>query len=164
MPPKLAKFRVAMLRCVAGLIVVSGLVATACSYSRRRAEAVPEAALYPNPVSFAGRWEGNIGDQPGELRLQEESKERYQGAFSAWQVRLSYELTASRDRVSDPERGRLRPGNRLIFDWKDDKGSRGRGWLLISPDGRVMTGEFGFGDSAIGAGDWSFTRAKSKLR
>lgn len=48
--------------------------------------------------------------------------------------------------------------NRLFFRWKDINGEYGRGYFIISPDGKSIVGMYGTCDSESSEGDWSGVR------
>ncbi|MCU0848273.1 MAG: hypothetical protein MUD12_10335 [Spirochaetes bacterium] len=48
--------------------------------------------------------------------------------------------------------------NRLFFRWKDMNGEYGRGYFIISPDGKSIVGKYGTCDSDSSEGDWSGVR------
>ena len=130
-----------------------------CTPQRWSDGAIPDIVAYPGVVEFDGKWLGDVAGEAGELRLERLRPGTLGGNFIGVDPSVQYALVATRAAVSEDGVPGERPGNRLIFEWQDGRSGRGRGWLLISREGDALTGEFGFGDSAIGGGTWSFERA-----
>lgn len=131
-----------------------------CAPQVRGDAAVPAAALYPGNADFSGLWTGYIASNHGELRLERLRKGVLGGNFISDDASVQFALVAKQDYLASSERVAPRAANRLRFEWQDGSGSSGRGWLLVSREGRALTGEFGFGETAIGGALWNFTRSE----
>lgn len=141
--------------CLFGAILVS---CGSCANRERGDAAIPDAALYRSQAKFAGTWEGYIARNHGLLILERLSEGVYGGNFMGEEETVQFALVARQDQIRALQRGPKRGSNRLIFEWQDGGNSSGRGWLLVSREGKALTGEFGFGDAAIGGGFWNFVR------
>lgn len=141
-----------------------GLTATTggCASQVRGDAAVPAAALYPGNADFSGQWTGYIGSNHGELRLERLREGVLGGNFIGDDPSIQFALVAKQDYLASSPQVAARAANRLRFEWQDGSGSSGRGWLLVSREGRALTGEFGFGETAIGGALWNFTRGEAE--
>ena len=45
-------------------------------------------------------------------------------------------------------------GNRLDYTWTQTNGKKGRGYFIISDDGKTISGRYGYNDDNTGGGEW----------
>lgn len=133
-----------------------------CAPQVRGDAAVPAAALYPGNADFSGLWTGHIGSRHGELRLERLRKGVLGGNFIGDDSSIQFALVGKQDYLASSKELAARAANRLRFEWQDGSGSSGRGWLLVSREGSALTGEFGFGETAIGGALWNFRRSDAE--
>lgn len=137
------KHPLATARLALGLICVLGVVAIGCS-------SAPQVQLDPKPlppgVSFQGEWyspqyENMVIEQKGSVVT---------GTFS-------YKEGGSFEGRAD--------GDTLTFTWIQEgnkttavSGAEGSGYFVLSPDGKRLEGEWGYGDLLTGGGSWTAER------
>ena len=69
-------------------------------------------------------------------------------------------LTQSGNNVTgsyDHEGGKLKgtiTGNRLDYTWTETNGKKGKGYFIISDDGKSISGRYGYNDDNSSAGEW----------
>lgn len=144
------------------LLLVALAGSFACANQGRGDAAIPAAVVYRGEPAFSGTWEGYISSSYGVLVLERLSKGVYGGNFIGQEESVQFAFVARQDQMRATKRGLPRGSNRLIFEWQDGGSSQGRGWLLVSREGRALTGEFGFGEAAIGGGLWNFVRVDER--
>ena len=79
----------------------------------------------------------------------------------AWKTNLvDLFLTQSGNAVTgsyDHEGGKLKgtiTGNRLDYTWTETNGKKGKGYFIISDDGKSISGRYGYNDDNSSAGEW----------
>lgn len=49
-------------------------------------------------------------------------------------------------------------GKRLDYTWNQTNGKKGRGYFIISDDGKSIAGRYGYNDDDSGGGEWKGTK------
>lgn len=54
-------------------------------------------------------------------------------------------------------------GNRLDYKWTQNNGKKGKGYFIISDDGKSISGRYGYNDDNASAGEWTGRKVESPL-
>jgi len=121
-----------LLVVLTGCVVIVG--ATSCGSK------LPDPGPMPPGATFAGVWDSNWG----QMRLMQQGGHVH-GTFQGFR---SGSLSGDAN------------GNLYVFRWTEYKTSQlGRGYLVMSPDGKALEGRWGYQKEYSNGGRWWATRA-----
>ena len=69
-------------------------------------------------------------------------------------------VTGSYDHAGGKLKGTI-TGNRLDYTWTETNGKKGKGYFIISDDGKSISGRYGYNDDNSSAGEWKGRKVES---
>ena len=121
-------------KIVAFVVTVTAFIC-ACNAFGAEIKTVPE----PTPGVFTGTWKTNIVD----LFLTQSGNE-VSGSYA-------YEGGTLKGLIT---------GNRLDYAWTQTNGKKGKGYFIISDDGKTISGRYGYNDDNAVGGEWKGEKAQ----